>query len=84
LPNWLHRKIGKKNVIQGLGCPFSRGKKLPQKKKKIRNIGIFANLKSSKSERSREKPKPRRIKRNVKRKKKVKEAFTDMMLCATS
>jgi hypothetical protein len=41
-------------------------------------------LKSPKNERSREKPKPRRIKRNVKRKKKVKEAFTDLMLCATS
>jgi hypothetical protein len=41
-------------------------------------------LKSLKSERSREKPKPRRIKRNVKRKKKVKEAFRDMVLCATS
>jgi hypothetical protein len=32
LPNWLHRKIGKKNVIQGLGHPFFRGEKLPQKK----------------------------------------------------
>ncbi len=52
--------------------------------KKNRNIGFFADLKSSKSERSREKPKPGRIKRNVKRKKKIKEVFTDLMLCATS
>jgi hypothetical protein len=70
LPNWLHRKIGKKNVIQGLGHLFSRGKKLPPKKIKNWNLGIFVDLKSSKSERLREKPKPRRIKRNVKRKKK--------------
>jgi hypothetical protein len=83
LPNWLHRKIGRKNVIQGVGHPFSRGKKLPPKKKN-RNIGFFADLKSSKNERSREKPKPGRIKRNVKRKKKVKEVFPDLMLCATS
>jgi hypothetical protein len=41
-------------------------------------------LKSPQSERSREEIKPRKIKRNVKRKKKVKEAFTDLMLCATS
>jgi len=53
-------------------------------KKKNRNIGIFADLKSPKTKRSREKPKPRRIKRNVKRKKKVKEVFTGLMLCATS
>ncbi len=80
--NWLHRKIGRKNVIQGVGRPF-RWENLPPRKKN-RNIGFFADLKLSKSERSREKPKPGRIKRNVKRKKKVKEVFTDLMLCATS
>jgi hypothetical protein len=41
-------------------------------------------LKSPKNERSGEKRKPRKIKINVKREKKVKEAFTDLMLCATS
>jgi hypothetical protein len=83
LPNWLHRKIGRKNVIQGVGRPFLGGRNCPPKKKN-RNIGFFADLKSSKSERSREKPKPGRIKRNVKRKKKVKEVFTYLTLCATS
>jgi hypothetical protein len=56
----------------------------PKKKKNSKYRDFFVDLKSPKTKRSREKPKPRRIKRNVRKKKKVKEAFADLMLCATS
>jgi hypothetical protein len=43
LPNWLHRKLGEKDVVQGLGRPFLRGRNCP-KEKKSRNIGIFCRF----------------------------------------
>jgi hypothetical protein len=63
---WIIAKLAtsqnwKKKCYPRFRASFFLGEKFAPKKEKIRNIGIFANLKSPKSERSREKRKPRKI-----------------------